>query len=217
MFEKLMLNKMKKEAERITNDIIDIIPLDCKDKEVLYSSALKILQINPSSLNIEQIDTIKQRCTSIEGVCYMLGLEFGEVLSNDALILRCVQLTSLIDENLYNKGVTPCSFEEKMYLYKLFGLHDAYLENQNLFNLTKNKKINIEKKKDLRNLISTKVDPKVLEIAEMVAKGQKLSEENRKYVLDKIRENPTLYREVFVKLTGKKQYATKEEQDKWFK
>jgi hypothetical protein len=222
MFEKIMLNKMKKEAEKICTEVLKTVPNSCKDSALLFRTACNIIDINPNRLTIEQQNTLNDRCICIEGVCYMIGLEFGTVLSSNALVLRCIQFIGMIDEYLYSNGVEPCSLEQKIRLLKIFNLYDAYRENKKLFKFDKNKSMiesdsDIQKKIELKKLINTSVDPLILSAVEAVASGKKIDAETRKIVLEKIRENPTLYREIFVKVTGNTQFATKDEQEKWLK
>jgi len=59
-------------------------------------------------------------CSTIEGVCYYLGMEFGVL--RGAPIFRCVQFTQYVDEELYNRGFNKQSIETKRRLFKELGL-----------------------------------------------------------------------------------------------
>jgi hypothetical protein len=128
--QKLMLNTMRKEAERTTAEVMRLISPSCNDQSVLFDAVCKILNLDKTKLTDEAKPHFEKWCICIEGVCYLIGT----VRLQLSMVLRCIQFTKLIDKYLYSRGVTPCSQEDKIQLYKYLDIYKAYLENPQYFN-----------------------------------------------------------------------------------
>lgn len=123
-----MLNQMKKLSVSVCNDVLAEYrkrePADSKEMLVLLYFCLNI---DPAKVKTKELESLFiERSTCIEGICYALGIECSFL--KDAMVMRCLQFTKMVDQYLYEKGIKPCSHETKILLYKSLGLYDGYID-----------------------------------------------------------------------------------------
>jgi hypothetical protein len=139
MFQGIMLNKMQKLANNVTSDVIasyekqkSLYP-NLNEADMLYLSLCDAGGLDKTKIPQELENKVKNRfCTSLEGVCYILGLEFGFL--NGSMAMRCAQYTAMVDRFLTAKGYKPTSKEIKIRLYKELDLYETYKSAPSLFN-----------------------------------------------------------------------------------
>jgi hypothetical protein len=206
---------MIREARLTTGRVLEKIDKQCYHKTSLIKAFFSIVDIDPKSLPEEIRWELKRQLTKsltcIEGLCYEIGLNYSSFPIKSPLF-RCAQFVTLIDKSLYGYGIDPCSLEDKLELYKAFELYDIYLKHPKSFYTSKNQSKN---KIAIRELLK-KADPFVLEMATKLHNGEELDKETRDRILDIIEKDITFYRELYVRVTGDKELATKDELLKWF-
>lgn len=134
----IMARIMVKEAQRITKIVLEKLNKQTYDTEKLNKVFCEIIGIKNGELQPKLKDELKKSNICLEGLCYGIGLNFSKFPSG-SMVFRCVQFINLIDKELYNYGIEPCSLEMKIDLFKAFNLYEAYEHDPKPFDLTKNK------------------------------------------------------------------------------
>jgi len=133
MINRMVIKAMRKEAHRIVDAVFSEVGTSFNDSDALYSALLKLGGIYPEELTSEMRKDIMNFGKSMEGVCYLLGLEL--TFLKGAMITRCAQFTALVDNYLYANGVKPCSEGLKIQYYKQLELYKLYLNHPELFKI----------------------------------------------------------------------------------
>lgn len=139
MIQGLMLKKMQKLANDITTKVVASYKRmksshsDLNEVDIYFLCLCDVGQLDKSKIPAELERNIKKKfCTSIEGVCYVLGLEFGFL--KGCMAMRGAQFTAMVDRFLSAKGCKATSQEIKINLYKELDLYDTYISSPRLFN-----------------------------------------------------------------------------------
>jgi len=129
MWNWLVQNRLQKEAKKVVAWVSQNYPLvkaknpTESDSDIFYRMIHLYSQQaggNLSKASEKWMGMAKQCCSSIEGLCYLIGVE-GNVLRGQ-LVLRCLQFTYYADNELYAKGFQPQSKETKETVLKALGL-----------------------------------------------------------------------------------------------
>lgn len=137
MIQAIMLKRMDKEAEKITYQIITkykeikISGTELDDEIILFRTLISYLGIPENKIGTESVQGLKKYCTSIENVCYAVGL--NSTLMQNTIILRCAQFLAMIDRKLHSNGIPPCSDAKKRMAYAANNMLEEFMRNPIIF------------------------------------------------------------------------------------
>ena len=118
-----MQKAMRKEAVNIANKVYQYYPPEEYNnvyKPVLNGLLKPFFGKELSDYSRELQLHVRKKLTTIEGFCYMVGLDTGRL--KGAMIFRCLQFTQIMDNELYKKGYRKQNREDKVELLKTFEL-----------------------------------------------------------------------------------------------
>lgn len=117
----IMVRHMKKEAVRIAKKVYQHYPPERYNNETDHSLGdlfVPFFGKHLTEYSKELQDHVSEKIITIEGFCYMAALDLGAL--RGSMVLRCLQFTVIMDEELYKRGY------KKQAIYAKDGLLRAF-------------------------------------------------------------------------------------------
>lgn len=128
LFGNLMQKQLKKEAKRLAEEAVKAFSEiknktgDSSTQEIILNKVMnkeKLTELPESSR-----ERIKICCKTVNGFCYMMGLDTGPF--KNLMNIRSLQFTNYVDEELEKEGFSKQTIEQKKEILEAMELGPAF-------------------------------------------------------------------------------------------
>ncbi len=133
-FENLLLKNYRNCARKVIADFKFNFANTSENTEESYrifQAACKVLRIDSEDIMFSGYSKFRDICDTYTGAIYLICNSI--VTDRRTMKLRVAQLFGIIDYEMIQAGLKPCSIEDKKKLYKTFGVLDLYEYNPDVF------------------------------------------------------------------------------------